>query len=127
MVAAAERRRELWLPRIGAEVNVAQEMLHTTFDIIAETMLSGRGDIDVDRVERGATDYSNSISWVILLTLLRAPRWMPYPGRGRVERARDHLRRRWSGWSPSAGAVIRRATTLSRVFSLSPTPKRAAP
>src|SRR5215218_6742567 len=92
MVAAAERRRELWLPRIGAEVNVAQEMLHTTFDIIAETMLSGRGDIDVDKVEKGAMDYSASISWVILLTLLRAPRWMPYPGRSRVERARDYLR-----------------------------------
>ena len=43
-------------------------------------------------VEKGATDYSDSISWVILLTLLRAPRWMPYPGRGRVERARDYLR-----------------------------------
>ena len=92
MMAAAERRRELWLSRLGQEVNVGQEMLHTTFDIIAETMLSGRGGIDVDKVEKGATDYSDSISWVILLTLLRAPRWMPYPGRGRVERARDYLR-----------------------------------
>jgi len=92
MIAAAERRRELWLSRLGEEVNVGQEMLHTTFDIIAETMLSGRGGIDVDRVERGAMDYSDSISWVILLTLLRAPRWMPYPGRRRVERARDYLR-----------------------------------
>ena len=92
MIAAAERRRELWLSRVGEEVNIAQEMMHTTFDIIAETMLSGQGGIDVDKVEKGATDYSNSISWVILLTLLRAPRWMPYPGRGRVERARDHLR-----------------------------------
>ena len=71
-----------------------EAVLHTTFffDIIAETMLSGRGGIDVDKVEKGATDYSDSISWVILLTLLRAPRWMPYPGRGRVERARDYLR-----------------------------------
>src|SRR3954462_3832276 len=92
MIAAAERRRELWLSRLGEEVNVGQEMLHTTFEIIAETMLSGRGGIDVGRVERGAMDYSDSISWVILLTLLRAPRWMPYPGRRRVERVRDYLR-----------------------------------
>ena len=92
MIAAAERRRELWQSRVGEEVNIAQEMMHTTFDIIAETMLSGQGGIDVDKVEKGATDYSDSISWVILLTLLRAPRWMPYPGRSRVERARDHLR-----------------------------------
>jgi cytochrome P450 len=55
-------------------------------------MLSGRGGIDVDKVEKGAAYYSDSISWVILLTLLRAPRWLPYPGRGRVERARDYLR-----------------------------------
>ena len=93
MIAAAERRRERWLSRVGEEVNVAQEMLHTTFDIIAETMLSGRGGIDVDKL-KGATDYSNSITWVIatFLTLLRAPLWMPYPGRSRVERARDYLR-----------------------------------
>src|SRR3954462_14846903 len=38
IVAAAERRRALWLSRVGEEVNVAQEMMHTTFDIIAETM-----------------------------------------------------------------------------------------
>ena len=62
MIAAAERRRELWLSRVGEEVNVAQEMLHTTFDIIAETMLSGRGGIDVDKVEKGATDYSDSMT-----------------------------------------------------------------
>src|SRR4051794_41445018 len=40
MIATAERRRVLWLSRVGEEGNVAQEMMHTTFDIIAETMLS---------------------------------------------------------------------------------------
>src|SRR3954451_14589841 len=76
MVAAAERRRELWLSRAGEEVNVAQEMMHITFDIIAETMLSGQGRADVNRVEQAFTDYLNTTSWVIALILLRAPRWM---------------------------------------------------
>src|SRR3954462_8811374 len=92
MIAAAERRRELWLSRVGQEVNVAQEMMHTTFDIIAETMLSGQGRADVSRVEQAFTDYLNTTSWAIALILLRAPRWMPYPGRRRAERARDYLR-----------------------------------
>jgi cytochrome P450 len=92
MIAAAERRRELWLSRVGQEVNVAQEMMHTTFDIIAETMLSGQGRADVSRVEQAFTDYLNPTSWATALILLRAPRWMPYPGRRRAERARDYLR-----------------------------------
>src|SRR3954466_9850941 len=92
MVAAAERRRALWLSRVGEEVNVAQEMMHTTFDIIAATMLSGQGRADVSRVEQAFTDHLNPTSWAIALILLRAPRWMPYPGRRRAERARDYLR-----------------------------------
>src|SRR5215217_309954 len=74
MVAAAERRRALWLSRIGQEVNVAQEMMHTS-----------QGRADVSRVEQAFTDYLNTTSWVIALILLRAPRWMPYPGRRRAE------------------------------------------
>ena len=92
MIAPAERRRALWLSRVGEEVNVAQEMMHTTFDIIAETMLSGQGRADVSRVEQAFTDYLNPTSWATALILLRAPCWMPYPGRRRAERARDYLR-----------------------------------
>ncbi|NNM70855.1 cytochrome P450 [Enterovirga aerilata] len=92
MIAAAERRRDAWLSIAGGTVDVAHEMMHTTFDIIVETMLSGRAGIDAGRVERGITDYLESTSWTVALALLRAPRWVPYPGRGRAERARDYLR-----------------------------------
>lgn len=92
MLAAAERRKAVWLARDGETIDVAHEMMHTTFDIIVETMLSGRSGIDSDRVERGITDYLESTSWTVALGLMRAPRWMPYPGRRRAERARDYLR-----------------------------------
>jgi cytochrome P450 len=92
MIAAAERTRARWLAAAGRELDIAQEMMRTTFDIIVETMLSGRGSIDVDRVERGVTDHLSSTGWMILLALLRAPDWMPYPGRRRTERARGYLR-----------------------------------
>ena len=92
MIAAAERTRVRWLAAAGRELNIAHEMMRTTFDIIVETMLSGRGTIDVDRVERGVTDHLAATGWLILLALLRAPGWTPYPGRRRAERARGYLR-----------------------------------
>lgn len=40
---------------------------------------------------RTITDYLDSTSWTVTLALMRAPRWMPYPGQGRAERARIFL------------------------------------
>jgi hypothetical protein len=38
-------------------------MMRTTFDIIVETMLSGRGSIDTERVEQSIRTYLESTSW----------------------------------------------------------------
>ncbi|ACL61512.1 cytochrome P450 [Methylobacterium nodulans] len=93
MIAAAERTRDaLAAGPPEAETDLAQMMMRTTFDIIVATMLSGDGQIDVARVEQGITDYLESTSWIFAMTLLRAPAWMPYPGRTRSERARGYLR-----------------------------------
>jgi len=93
MIEAAEQARDRWLALApGTEIDVASEMMHTTFDIIAETMLSGRGNIDTVRAERGITDYVESTSWTTLFALLRAPHWTPYPGQRRAEAARDYLK-----------------------------------
>ena len=58
MIAAAERTRDRWLslPR-GAEIDVAREMMQTTFDIVLETTLSGRSNIDTAAMERAIADY----------------------------------------------------------------------
>ncbi|MFH6786519.1 MULTISPECIES: cytochrome P450 [Methylobacterium] len=92
MIAAAERTRDALAAEPGAEVDIAQTMMRTTFEIIVETMLSGHGAIDAARVERGITDYLESTSWIFALTLLRAPAWMPYPGKSKAERAKMYLR-----------------------------------
>lgn len=76
----------------GGEVDVTHEMMRTTFDIIVETMLSGRAGIDAGRVKQSITDYLEGTSWAFMFTLLRAPRWTPYPGQGRANRGRDYLR-----------------------------------
>jgi cytochrome P450 len=92
MVAAAERTRNRWLSYPpGSEIDVAREMMRTTFDIILNTLLSGRGGIDCDLMQQSITNYLEPTSWIIALAMVRAPRWVPYPGRRKARRARDRL------------------------------------
>jgi cytochrome P450 len=92
MIAAAERTRDRWqaMPP-GAEIDVAHEMIQTTFDIILRTMLPGRGSIDPDLMERSVTSYLESTSWVIALAMVGAPSWTPFPGIYRRHRNRKRL------------------------------------
>ena len=92
MIAAAERTRNRWqaMPP-GAEIDVAREMMRTTFDIILRTMLPGRGRIDTELMERSVTSGLKSTSWIVALALVRAPSWVPYPGVYRTRRNRKRL------------------------------------
>lgn len=92
MIAAAEVTRDRWqsLPP-GAEIDVAHEMMRTTFDIILRAMLPGRGSIDTESMERCVTSGLGSTSWIVALAMARAPRWVPYPGIYRARRDREHL------------------------------------
>ena len=92
MIAAAERTRDRWqtMPP-GAEIDVAREMMRTTFDIILRTMLPGRGRIDTELMERSVTSGLESTSWIVALALVRAPSWVPYPGIYRTRRNRKRL------------------------------------
>ncbi len=92
MIQAAERTRDRWLTQVGSEINVVHEMMRTTFDIIVETMLSGRGSIDTDRVEQGIGTYLESTSWAIAFNLLGLPQWVPYPGKRHSGNAQTYLR-----------------------------------
>jgi cytochrome P450 len=91
MIAAAERTRDRWIAARGSEVDVAREMMLTTYDVIARTMLSG-GGVDEEKVERAVSHYLDPLGWVIAMSLARLPRWLPYPGRLRSDRARAFLR-----------------------------------
>ena len=92
MIAAAERTRDRWqaMPP-GAEIDVAHEMMRTTFDVILRTMLPGRGNIDTELMERSVTSGLESTSWIVALALVRAPSWVPYPGIFRTRRDRKRL------------------------------------
>jgi cytochrome P450 len=98
MIRAARATRDAWqgLPE-GAPIEAGHEMMHLTFEIILETMLSGRGDIDGAQVERSMADFLEATSWAVVLSVLGAPDWLPYPGRGRSERGCQYLREMVAG------------------------------
>ncbi|WP_158809031.1 cytochrome P450 [Beijerinckia sp. L45] len=93
MIVAAEQTRDRWrAAKPGTRFDVGHDMMVTTFKIIVDTMLSGPGQIDAGRVERSVTDYLQSTNWMFALALLKAPDWMPYPGRKRTEAAAAYMR-----------------------------------
>lgn len=92
MIAAARRTRERWIGAASGTVDVSHEMMRTTFDIIVETMMSGGHGIDVERVEKGISDFLKPTGWTFALGLLHAPEWIPYPGRGKAAAAVAFLR-----------------------------------
>ncbi|MFK0164318.1 cytochrome P450 [Rhizobium sp. NPDC090279] len=92
MIAAAGRRRDLWLAHKNASLDLCQEMMRTTFDIIVETMMSGGDGIDVDKVERNITNFLKPTGWKFAIGLLGLPDWMPHPGKEKARAAVAFLR-----------------------------------
>lgn len=93
MLEAARATRDAWLARPdGSEIGLAHEMMQTTFAIIAETMLSGRGSLDTGRIERSITRYLENLRWQVVYAMLNIPAWTPYPGRRALERANAFMR-----------------------------------
>ncbi len=93
MITAARDMRARWaaLPA-GAPVEVSREMMRVTFEIILETMLSGRGNADVSKVQVSISDFLESSSWATALSALGAPEWTPFPGKRRADRGSRYLR-----------------------------------
>ncbi|MGG7518177.1 cytochrome P450 [Allorhizobium undicola] len=92
MIDAAEKRRDLWALLPHRQLDIGHEMMQTTFDIIVETMMSGRENIDVAAVERSVSDYLGPSGWMFALGVLKAPEWVPYPGKSRAGAAVAYLR-----------------------------------
>jgi cytochrome P450 len=99
MIEAAGRRRDLWRTHKNSSIDLCQEMMRTTFDIIVDTMMSGGDGIDVDKVERNITNYLKPTGWKFALGLLGLPDWMPHPGKEKARLAVTFLR-------TTLGAVI---------------------
>jgi cytochrome P450 len=73
--------------------DIAQAMAQTTFEVIVDTVLGGAGALDAQVFARALTAGRKSFPWRFLLAAFRAPSWLPYPGRRRATRAREHIYR----------------------------------
>ncbi|MGE0204282.1 MAG: cytochrome P450 [Hyphomicrobiaceae bacterium] len=93
MVGAAQHLVEEWRSQgPGARRHIDKDMTRATFEVIANTLLTG-GESAVGRIiEEKANDYLGSISWSIAYALLSLPTWLPFPGRSRMHRAERDLR-----------------------------------
>jgi len=92
MLAAAQNGRDrLSGLAPGATIDLAVEMMRITFDIILETMLSGREGFDVAKVQRGIAANLPAMNWAVALSILGAPAWTPHPGKLRAARGRRYL------------------------------------
>lgn len=78
--------------RPGETIDIAEAMMATTFDVIVETMLSGRANFDAARFSTEITRYFDTIGWVAAYGVLRLPEWLPYPGRRKALAGNAFLR-----------------------------------
>lgn len=97
MTAAAEAACDRWLAQLGQTgpgqtVNVMTEMMRTTLDVILGALLPDAETFDRTRFGDTLTTYLEQSTWHLALSLLRVPRWLPYPGRRVGERAALELR-----------------------------------
>ncbi len=72
-------------------VDVAEAMAQTTFEVIVDTVLGGAGALDAQEFARALTTVLDTFSWRFILAAFRAPTWLPYPGKLRAARARQHI------------------------------------
>ncbi|MEL6620397.1 MAG: cytochrome P450 [Pseudomonadota bacterium] len=62
-------------------VNMADEMITATFDVIGDVTLSGDDVIDRAKIHQAIEDYISEAAKLSLLDVLGMPDWVPRPGR----------------------------------------------
>ena len=81
MTGAAERSAARIAAAGPKAVNLLDEMVTTTFDIIADVTFSGGDSFDRDSVHNAIDDYISEAGKISLFDILGAPDWVPRPGR----------------------------------------------
>jgi cytochrome P450 len=81
MTVAANRSVARVHSAVPAAINMMQEMVKVTFDIIAEVTFSGGERFDSQAVHTAIDAYIASAGKVSVLDILGAPNWIPRPAR----------------------------------------------
>src|SRR6056297_4301174 len=81
MSAAAERSCARIITAGPRAVDMAADMVRTTFDVIADVTFSGDGGFAADAVHQGIDAYIAHAGKISLFDILGFPDWVPRPGR----------------------------------------------
>ncbi|MBO9479781.1 cytochrome P450 [Shimia sp. R11_0] len=81
MAAAADRAADRIAAAGPRAVDLLEEMVATTFDVISEVTFSGDGSFDSDGVHRAIDAYIAEAGKISLFDMLGVPDWVPRPGR----------------------------------------------
>jgi len=81
MTAAAEDCCARLRQHPKAAVNLLDEMVRTTFDVIADVTFSGEGSFDASAVHNAIDAYIAEAGKISILDMIGAPDWLPRPGR----------------------------------------------
>jgi cytochrome P450 len=92
----------------GATIDVADEMMRLTYDIISRTVFSGDVTMDYARMSKALLTYLETLGRIDMLGLLGLPRWVPTPDRLRAEPALRYFRREMEGLIERRKALLER-------------------
>lgn len=81
MTAAAERASARIAGQAGRAIDLYQEMVTTTFEVISDVTFSGGEAFDRAAVHRAIDAYIAQTARISLLDIVGAPPWVPRPGR----------------------------------------------
>mgnify|MGYP000556471324 CR=1 FL=1 len=81
MSAAAERSCDRIIAAGPRAIDMAEDMVRTTFDVIADVTFSGDGTFDAEEVHKGIDAYIAEAGKISLFDILGLPDWVPRPGR----------------------------------------------
>ncbi|KNX40019.1 putative bifunctional P-450/NADPH-P450 reductase 2 [Roseovarius tolerans] len=81
MTDAAKRSAERIAATGPRAIDMAADMVRTTFDVIADVTFSGDGGFDLDAVHRGIDAYIAEAGRLSLFDILGLPDWVPRPAR----------------------------------------------
>ena len=103
MTAAAQRAAERVGTQAGRAVNLFDEMVATTFEVISDVTFTGGERFDRDAVHRAINAYIDQTARVSLLDIVGVPGWVPRLSRMRAAPAKNRI---WSSIGGISSAIV---------------------
>lgn len=114
LLAPFEALAAEWRAAAPLEADVDAAMVRGTLDVIEQVLFGRRGELDLAAVATVTAEILGPTSWPMLLAMLKAPEWLPYPGKGRQRRARNRAR-------ADVAAVVRQRRAALEASGAAPT------